>query len=228
MYVKINGRDYGILSRNGTAKYLTFEINGYTDLDDLAQDCRNHTGDFVVMEHGEVLETYKGYGELYRVALDVLGHIVTVTFAQVFNDEVALETLVGERISVAAAEVKRTEIETLASFADDTTAEEHAWAFPAWATGIAYVVGQRVRYNDLLYKCIQAHTSQDDWTPDAAVSLWVRTSDPGEEWPEWIQPTGAHDAYQTGDKVSYNEKHWVSTVDANVWEPGVYGWEESA
>jgi len=52
----------------------------------------------------------------------------------------------------------------------------------------------------------------------------VRTST--EEWPEWIQPTGAHDAYNIGDKVSHNSKHWINTINANVYEPGVYGWDE--
>ena len=99
--------------------------------------------------------------------------------------------------------------------------------FPAWEDGTAYVVGDRRRYGETLYKCVQAHTSQSDWTPNVAVSLWVRTDDPGEEWPEWKQPTGAQDAYNTGDKVSHSDKHWVSNVDANVWEPGVYGWTET-
>ena len=90
--------------------------------------------------------------------------------------------------------------------------------------GKAYAVGDRVKYNGLLYRCVQAHTSQADWTPDVVPALWVRTST--EEWPEWIQPTGAHDAYNKGDKVSHNEKHWVSDIDANVYEPGVYGWTE--
>lgn len=88
----------------------------------------------------------------------------------------------------------------------------------------------RVAYyldNGTLYKCVQAHTSQADWTPDTASSLWSKTSDPAEEWPEWSQPVGAHDAYSKGAKVSHKEKHWISTVDSNVWEPGVYGWEES-
>ena len=80
----------------------------------------------------------------------------------------------------------------------------------------------------LLYKCLQAHTSQADWTPDTAVSLWVSISDPAEEWPEWSQPLGAHDAYEQGAKVSHNGKHWISDVAANVWEPGVYGWTEAA
>ena len=82
--------------------------------------------------------------------------------------------------------------------------------------------------NGLLYRCVQAHTSQATWTPEAAASLWTRIADPTQEWPEWIQPTGAHNAYAKGAKVSHNGKHWISDVDANVWEPGVYGWTEQA
>ena len=91
----------------------------------------------------------------------------------------------------------------------------------------ATTVGQIRRYTDgKLYKCVQAHTSQADWTPDTAASLWTPVSDPAEEWPEWSQPVGAHDAYSKDAKVSHNGKHWTSTVDSNVWEPGVYGWTE--
>ncbi len=77
-----------------------------------------------------------------------------------------------------------------------------------------------------LYRVLQAHRSQADWTPDVAVSLFVQINDPGEEWPEWIQPVGAQDAYAKGAKVSHNASHWVSDVDTNVWEPGVYGWAQ--
>ena len=109
---------------------------------------------------------------------------------------------------------------------DPVTAAEHADLFAEWAYPITYTVGQIRRYNGTLYKCVQAHTSQADWAPPAAPSLWSLTADPTEEWPEWIQPIGAHDAYDLGAKVSHNGKHWTSDVAANVWEPGVYGWTE--
>lgn len=100
--------------------------------------------------------------------------------------------------------------------------------FPEWdSNAYSYFAGEKVSYNGAYYRCIQSHTSQSDWTPEAAVSLWVAISDPGEEWPEWVQPAGYHDAYAAGDKVSHNDKHWISDVDANVWEPGVYGWTEN-
>lgn len=109
----------------------------------------------------------------------------------------------------------------------DADAVEAVDLFPAWQTGTDYTVNDRVRHERVLYKCVQAHRSQDDWTPDKTPALWAVTSDPAVEWPEWVQPTGAHDAYGAGDKVSHNGKHWVSDVDANVWEPGVYGWSEA-
>lgn len=92
--------------------------------------------------------------------------------------------------------------------------------------GVAYEAGDVRQRGGLLYRCVQAHTSQATWTPEDAPSLWTRIADPAQEWPEWIQPTGAHNAYAKGAKVSHNGKRWISDVDANTWEPGVYGWTE--
>lgn len=93
--------------------------------------------------------------------------------------------------------------------------------FPEWsADSVSYKKDDRVRYGDTLYKCLQDHISQSAWAPEDAVSLWVRTDDPAIEWPEWVQPTGAHDSYSKGAKVTHNGKKWISDIDANVWEPG--------
>ena len=102
---------------------------------------------------------------------------------------------------------------------DDSDAFEHPEAFPVWKTDKAYLKDDRLRYEDVLYKVLQDHTSQSDWTPDTAVSLYVKIDDPSVEWPEWVQPLGAQDAYPLGAKVSHNNHHWISLVDANVWEP---------
>lgn len=116
-----------------------------------------------------------------------------------------------------------------ASLADDDAVQAPA-LFPAWAVGKAYTVGERVAYGGKLYKVLQAHTSQADWTPDTAASLYVEVAKPG-EIPVWKQPSGAQDAYNTGDKVHYPDAEgpvYISTIDANVWAPGVYGWEVQA
>ena len=126
----------------------------------------------------------------------------------------------------AKAKQLRQLIEQIAVTLDDETALTGVELFPMWAIGRAYSAGDRVQYGGTLYKCVQAHTSQADWTPDATPALWVVVSI--DEYPEWVQPTGAHDAYNTGDKVSYNGKHYICTADANVYAPGVYGWKLTA
>lgn len=105
----------------------------------------------------------------------------------------------------------------------DEDALEAVELFQAWTLDRDYTVGLRVRYGDKLYRCEQAHRSQEDWTPDATPALWTEVAKPG-EIPEWRQPTGAQDAYNKGDKVRHNDAVWTSDVDGNVWEPGVYGW----
>lgn len=117
-------------------------------------------------------------------------------------------------------------IEQMSETLTDTEALEGVELFPRWKTGETYLIDERVRYENTLYKCLMNHTSQETWTPDVAPSLWVRVDDPGEEWPEWVQPLGSTDAYPKGAKVSHNGKHWTSDIDANVYEPGVYGWTE--
>lgn len=123
----------------------------------------------------------------------------------------------------AEAIAYRGKIETAASTMTDEAALTAVELFPAWVTGKAYAVSDRVQYNGTLYKCIQAHTSQADWMPSATPALWKTVS--VDEYPEWVQPTGAHDAYNIGDKVTYNGKHYVCTADANAYAPDVYGWE---
>lgn len=110
---------------------------------------------------------------------------------------------------------------------DEVTTTEHANLFEAWVTDKDYAVGKIVtRPNGNLYKCVQAHRSQAGWEPENTPALWTKIGDPSEEYPEWSQPLGAHDAYPLGAKVSHNGKKWVSDVASNVWEPGVYGWSE--
>lgn len=123
-----------------------------------------------------------------------------------------------------AKDYERIMTDVAISYLDDDEAETVTILFEEWQSGVAYAVGDRRQYNGLLYRCVQAHTSQDDWTPPQVPALWVRTwTDP---YPEWVQPTGAQDAYRIGDKCSYKGKHWINNVDYNVYAPDVYGWSE--
>lgn len=117
----------------------------------------------------------------------------------------------------------RQTIENAAALQSDEAALENIYLYPSWKEDLSVKVDERYRYGETLYKCVQAHTTQSDWTPDVTPALWVVVS--LDEWPEWVQPTGAQDVYNTGDKVSHNDKHWISDVDNNVWEPGATGTE---
>lgn len=97
--------------------------------------------------------------------------------------------------------------------------------YPTWRENVTYALNDRVLYNGTLYKVLQTHTAQPDWAPDVAVSLFAKVLIPNENViTEWVQPDSTN-PYMAGDKVSHNGKTWVSTINNNVWEPGVYGWE---
>lgn len=117
-------------------------------------------------------------------------------------------------------------IKALRSSIDDETALTAPAFFPAWAPDTSYTTDARVRFDGILYKCLQSHTSQETWTPTDAPSLWARVLIPDPEViPDWVQPDSTN-PYMKGDKVTHNGKTWESIIDNNVWEPSVYGWSE--
>ena len=125
------------------------------------------------------------------------------------------------------AETYRRSIEQAAISLDDATALTTPEMFRHWRPDEQVTQGERLYYsgNGKLYRVEQSHTTQEQWTPDITPALFTEVS--VEEWPEWVQPTGAQDAYRIGDKVSHNDKHWICTLDYNTYEPGVYGWDEA-
>lgn len=108
----------------------------------------------------------------------------------------------------------------------DAISDSNRFMTERWKAGQAYTVGQRLYYNDTIYKVLQAHISQESWTPPDTPSLFAQVLIPDETViPEWVQPDSTN-PYNKGDKVTHNGKTWESTIDTNVWEPGVYGWSE--
>lgn len=111
----------------------------------------------------------------------------------------------------------------------DEQAATVAALFEDWAAGVGYAAGDRVCHGAGLdlYRCLQAHTSQEGWEPGAAPSLWARIlpGQGGEPAGEWVQPDSTN-PYMKGDKVTHGGRTWASDIDNNVWEPGVYGWTE--
>ena len=133
---------------------------------------------------------------------------------------------------VAEARKLRVSIVQLAQYAPDEVAATAAFAFDPWDAAGAYEVGNRVRYADVLYKCLTAHTAQESWAPDVSPSLWAKVLIPEPSViPEWEQPSSTN-PYAKGDQVTHNGKTWESLADNNVWEPGAAGteslWKEVA
>lgn len=117
-------------------------------------------------------------------------------------------------------------IEKAAVSLSDEDALEAVQLFPAWNGSATYAAGDRVRYGDILYVCLMAHSAQSGWMPPAAPSLWAKVLIPDPDViPPWEQPDSTN-PYKKGDKVTHNGKTWVSDIDGNVWEPGAYGWTE--
>lgn len=132
-----------------------------------------------------------------------------------------------------AAEQLRKALQMYATTLTDEKAMEVVAVFDSWEVGKAYAVGDFVTYglngvgDPQLYKCISAHTSQTDWTPETAVSLFNAIGLDDKGYPVWSQPTGVHDAYNTGDIVNYNGTLYKSLIDGNTYSPDAYpaGWE---
>ena len=132
------------------------------------------------------------------------------------------------------AEQFRRALQMFAASLTDEQAMEVATIYDPWVAGKAYAVGEYVTYGEnnvgdpQLYKVVQTHTSQSDWTPDVSASLYdaIGLDDAG--YPIWSQPTGAHDAYNTGDIVDYNGTLYQSLIDGNTYSPEAYpaGWTE--
>ena len=110
---------------------------------------------------------------------------------------------------------------------DDITILEHADFFVVWDENWRGSRGDIVQDEGLLFRSIHDVTNAGQNTkPSQTPSMWTRIGNPAEEFPQWVQPIGAHDAYMRGDKVTHNGRRWVSDVDNNVWMPGVFGWRE--
>lgn len=152
----------------------------------------------------------------------------------VFDEERYKACIKQEREAAAKAEAEKRLAEVsrdaLLAGVDDETALSMAPLYPVWdPSGVLYKAGRRLRYKDGFYKVLQDHKSQADWTPDTAVSLFVSISDPAVEWLEFKQPTGAHDAYMAGDKITFDGERYICKTDNTVHSPDAYpdAWEKA-
>lgn len=127
---------------------------------------------------------------------------------------------------VELAEKLRPYIEKAVQFLSDEDALEATSLYPKWKPEMYCEASKRYCYDNNIYTCLSSHTSQSDWTPKDAPSLFAKVliENPN-VIPEWEQPNSTN-PYMAGDKVKHNDKTWISNIDNNVWEPGVYGWSE--
>lgn len=195
------------------------------------------------------LSTDAGY-LLHNVVTDTYSHVVYMPSADLSKFEVVKDESVPDslRNAIESLNTKQIEMEeTQATFtqvqqslhkvakmvASEVTDDAKALAiqefYDDWEVGVKYEVGTYIRYEGVLYKVITAHTSQSDWAPTSASSLFAKVlTDPtGETINEWVQPDSTN-AYMTGDKVIFEGKTYESIIDNNVWSPSAYpaGWKE--
>lgn len=154
--------------------------------------------------------------------------LIISPYEGILTEEQAFGILKNDPLFLEWIDPVQDALDELLPILTDEQAEMVTNMYPEWAVDISYTVGERVQYNSKLYRCVQAHTSQEGWEPPATPALWVRTAKEG-EIPVWAQPTGAQDAYNRGDKVHYpgaTDPVYESLIDANVYSPEAYpqGW----
>ena len=180
----------------------------------------------LISTYGYILR-HKESGNMYSGKI-YLGVNSSVDEYEELRDDAIDERLVLKMEEVDAKEESLNKIGKIVAnqVTDDIVALSIQEFYDIWEPDINYKKGQYINYKEVLYKVLQDHLSQEAWTPDVTGSLFAKVLiDPtGETVLEWVQPDSTN-AYMKGDKVKHDGQIYVSTVDNNVWEPGVYGWE---
>ena len=145
----------------------------------------------------------------------------------IFNEEKWNAHVAEEEHKIAFEQANNDLKQQALAALSDEDAMKFQILFPEFQPGVEYNEGDRVVYNGRFYKVVQGHLSQEDWNPEAAASIFAIIGNPAEEFPEFIQPTGAHDAYAAGDKVTFEGAKYESLMDANIYSPAAYpaGWQ---
>lgn len=168
--------------------------------------------------------------EAVEANLGALSAKVTATDAKADEAKATAQTA-AEGANPQVATFARMQLPAMAATMTDEQAISVSTLWPEWsAASVEYKVDDVVQHADHLWRCEQAHTSQESWTPDAAPSLWSQIDIAGDGVDVWTQPTGAHNAYNAGDRVHYptaSDPIYVSLIDGNTWAPDAYpaGWQ---
>ncbi len=222
MKIRINGVVYDDVTVDNRVNTLDL----YTKTEDVTPLIQGvlATGVVEILNDGEVvIATIKEKFTNVQIAISGEDKYITIYKKVDSSEEVVAKRLDEQNQVISIVFVQMAQDGTL----DDITISEHPTLFPEWDENWTGKAGTILRDGDTLYRSIHEITTVAQNTkPSETPSMWTRIADPNEEYPEWVQPIGAHDAYASGDTVSHNGKKWVSTVDDNIWQPGVYGWEE--
>ena len=203
-----------VIEEGSTLNTLIFLVDSYSDLETLANKLSDtNLSDVKLIKNGEVR------GQYYKMALKTPYFSVT----KLTNDKIKI--VFGLR-NKTEQELQEEEIQEAITYLNDEQALNVQNLYPEWKAKGTYYIGDRRRHKGVLYKCLADHEWQPDWSPDVSPSLWARIliEDPN-DIPDWTQPDSTN-AFMKGDKVKHNNKIWISNIDNNVWEPGVYGWIE--
>ena len=227
------------------ADEATFSLSGATIEQAAALDGETLT---VTSDEGEAVEVFEGYaiasvsvsGEAVRVrairrveeSAEAAIHALEENVRIVRETATATQAVANEARANANPQLATFAALTLPTVAPALTDEQALsidTLWPEWSASAHYKVDEVVRYSGQLYRCEQEHDAQADWTPDAAASLWSAITIAGDGVDVWVQPTGAHNAYNAGDRVHYPDADgpiYVSTIDGNTWAPDAYpqGW----
>lgn len=172
----------------------------------------------------EVPETFKDDNYLrYKIVDGKLEEMSDEDFDKLYPNYYAVEQKAAQEVMFMS--VQR---EVMLQSLPNEKAVKLNLLYSEWDSNAHYDKSYIVKYTNKLFRCLQAHQSQESWTPAAAPSLWVEIADPSEEYPQFKQPTGAHDCYKIGDKITFEKEHYVSEINSNVWSPTDYprGWRK--
>lgn len=189
-----------------------------------------------VSEYQPHVEAWDEYEDVKRYILYTTEELEAIAAQKAAEEAARLEAerlAAEEQTRIAHEQLVQEQIQTLATFSvmamtlDEEQAMQVSELFPEWTINTQYKIGDYRKYNGNLYVCLQDNTSQEVYPPDTYISGWKKVGEPNDAGiMPWVQPLGATDAYMARAVVTHKGKTWVSDIDNNVWEPGVYGWHE--
>ena len=202
------------IEEGSTVNSLSVLVDYYSDIETLDKSLSDSNLSFVkILKDGEIRSQFS------KMALKSPNYSIT----RLENDKI--KVVFGLR-NKTEQEMQEEEIQSAITYLTDEQALTVPSLYPEWKPKGNYYSGDRRRYKGELYKCLIEHEGQEGWMPDVAPSLWTKIiiEDPN-VIPDWEQPESTN-PFMLGDKVKHNGKIWVSDMNHNVFEPGVYGWSE--